>query len=1117
MARKSSGRTVSNPIKAHLIAGASVEPSESTKENAEVQKIMQRILLDEFAPPAVIVDSNDRILCSSGELKSYLIEPNSNSDNTILKRARTGLRAALRKLLKEGRETARRVVNDRLSFRINGVLKKLVLTVQPLPPADGIAGMCLVIFSGTAWPDPEGRIGDKVIEEELWKSKQHLSMAMASARMGSFVWEPESDKVVWDSHHRSLSGLRETGTTGSAFFKLIHPEDVEANRLAIEKAIQGEQDYDAEFRIIRADGTTVWLAGRGKIVAAADGQPLRMIGLNWDITDQKMSVEKIRLGEARLQRIIEGASVGIALVRSTGDVYRANDAALGILGIDKNVFLRDGYDWRTAIRPQDLSTTAAIIGDLVETGRIAPYEVLLQRQDGSLLSVIINAFMIDRANDEHVVFLFDLTLQKEQERQIRDSEQRLRLAIGTARLALWEWDIVDDQIRWSRELEERIGLEPSESIGSFQEFLALIHVDDRGNVERLFKQCLEDRSPLQAEFRMRQSDGTFRWLMTTAHVSTDKNDSPTQMIGVELDITDRKVAEEQDKRQAEDSRFLSEAGETLASSLNLEETLSSVTRLAVPALADWAFIDVLDDQGISRRIKVAHGDPSHHELAARVARFPANCDVMAHTPARALFKGESLLISEFTDERIVQSAQNAEHEDVIRNIAPRSLIVVPLIARNLSFGALTLVTAQSNRRFGTRELSLVEELARRCAVAIDNARLFEAGQQANISKSQFLANMSHEIRTPMTAVLGYADLLADNETDPEKAGYLRTIKRNGQFLLEIINDVLDLSKIEFGKLEIERVKFAPHKTVRDVVALMKIRADEKELALQVEFAGSIPVKIESDSKRLKQILINLIGNAIKFTESGGVRLVIQMATGEKPQLHFDVIDTGIGMTEHQQSRLFQPFSQGDASVTRAFGGTGLGLAISHRLAALLGGCISVESEWGQGSRFSFSIDVGDISQTEMIQPDLESMSDSLDKPKVRVKLTCRVLVVDDRRDVRILTKHFLTKAGAEVELAEDGLLALEFVTKAMQNGDPIIDLILLDMQMPRLDGYQTAIKLRKMGFQQPIIALTADAMHGDMNRCLECGCNAYLSKPIDGKLLIKMVDSHVRKDRRLEP
>ncbi len=380
-------------------------------------------------------------------------------------------------------------------------------------------------------------------------------------------------------------------------------------------------------------------------------------------------------------------------------------------------------------------------------------------------------------------------------------------------------------------------------------------------------------------------------------------------------------------------------------------------------------------------------------------------------------------------------------------------------------------------------------------------------QEANLSKSEFIANMSHEIRTPMTAVLGYTDLLAAQEQDPEKTEHLRTIKRNGSFLLEIINDILDLSKIEAGKLDIDRQEFSPHEVFADVYSMMDVRARAFQLDFSLEYQTLIPAKIRSDPKRLKQILVNLVGNAIKFTESGSVKLVVRFEA--QSQLRFEVIDTGIGMSSEQQQRLFQPFSQGDASVTRKFGGTGLGLAISRRLAKMLGGEITFYSELGKGSAFSCSIDTGEIDDIEMISPTPHLIVEVCPEKNTNYQLDCRILVVDDRRDVRFLTKHFLVKAGATVELAEDGQHAVELIERSCGNESPAIDLVLLDMQMPRLDGYATARALRKMGFTKPIIALTADAMHGDMTRCIECGCDSYLSKPINGPALLKAVAEYM--------
>jgi CheY-like chemotaxis protein len=309
-------------------------------------------------------------------------------------------------------------------------------------------------------------------------------------------------------------------------------------------------------------------------------------------------------------------------------------------------------------------------------------------------------------------------------------------------------------------------------------------------------------------------------------------------------------------------------------------------------------------------------------------------------------------------------------------------------------------------------------------------------------------------------------------------------------------------------MEILPERFALHDIVADVRSMMDIRANEKNIGLQVTFDGLVPAVITSDSRRIKQILINLIGNAIKFTESGGVQVSVRYQTGSTPEIRFEVVDTGIGISEEQLSRLFLPFSQGDASVTRSFGGTGLGLAISRRLATMLGGRIEVQSQVGRGSTFVFTISAGDVEGTEMIHPRFDSPAADDRSTIDQIKLDARVLVVDDRRDVRFLARHFLVKAGAAVEMADDGLAALRIIEQVVKGQGEAIDLVLLDMQMPRLDGYQTATQLRTLGFRGPIIALTADAMDGDRNRCLACGCDAYLSKPIDARQLLEVIHEH---------
>ena len=391
------------------------------------------------------------------------------------------------------------------------------------------------------------------------------------------------------------------------------------------------------------------------------------------------------------------------------------------------------------------------------------------------------------------------------------------------------------------------------------------------------------------------------------------------------------------------------------------------------------------------------------------------------------------------------------------------------------------------------------------------SRLAESSARA---KSQFLANMSHEIRTPMTAILGFAEMLLGeagiDRAPPQRVEAIRTIQRNGEYLLALINDILDISKIEAGKLDVERIRCLPVEVLSEVVSLMQARAAAKNLPLTLEYAGGIPEVIHSDPIRLRQILINLVGNAIKFTETGSVRVVARLVedTGRPSLLRIDVIDSGIGMRPDQIERLFTPFSQADSSTTRRFGGTGLGLTISKRLAEILGGSIAVRSQPGRGSTFSISVETGDISAVKRVtDPRAAAASGRRSAGEARVPsapLDCCILLAEDGPDNQRLISFLLEKAGAQVTLAENGQVACDEALAAQAAGKPF-DVILMDMQMPLMDGYQAARRLRSEGCRSPILALTAHAMEGDEEECLAAGCDGYLTKPIHRTTLIAAI------------
>ncbi|MGZ5278714.1 MAG: response regulator [Pseudobdellovibrionaceae bacterium] len=377
---------------------------------------------------------------------------------------------------------------------------------------------------------------------------------------------------------------------------------------------------------------------------------------------------------------------------------------------------------------------------------------------------------------------------------------------------------------------------------------------------------------------------------------------------------------------------------------------------------------------------------------------------------------------------------------------------------------------------------------------------------ANETKSRFLANMSHEIRTPLGAILGFSELVVDPlSSESEKSESISVIRRNGEQLSKIIDDILDLSKVEAGKLDIDLKPIDLAELLRGVQTLMTMPAREKGLEVEFSINGRIPAKICSDANRLQQVLINVIGNGIKFSSKGNLRVTVSFLPATEDllsRLHISVQDSGPGLTAQQIQNLFQPFTQVDTSMTRKYGGTGLGLALSRRLSRALGGDIDVQPSLpGRGCNFEITIATGSLVGVEMIQS-LDTPSSSLAAQAGAQSATLKglkILLVEDSEDNQILLKRFITMEGACVDLANNGLQGVE---QAL-SGDH--DVVLMDIQMPELDGYDAISRLRGQGFKKPIIALTAHGMIEDRQRCLQVGSDDHVAKPVNRAHLINRI------------
>jgi PAS domain S-box-containing protein len=653
-----------------------------------------------------------------------------------------------------------------------------------------------------------------------------------------------------------------------------------------------------------------------------------------------------------------------------------------------------------------------------------------------------------------LTFLYEAAMAR-MLRLVRESQQRYRAVVEDTPLLICTY-LPDTTLTYVNEAYCRY-FERSREALLGRSFLDLILEQDHAAVREMIASMVATPGVRVSEYRVSGPDGAEVWLRWTNRAIFDPKGRSMMCQAIGEDITERKQAEAKLRREKEVA----------------DDIINSLPGLFYVLNAEGRIVRWND-----RWLAVT--GYSEGEMGVKLATD--------------FFEGaDKALIADRMMTVLREGAANAEAEIVTKN------------GRKIPYYFTGL-----RRNFDGKPhiVGLGIDITRQKHTEAELARARNAAEAATHAKSEFLANMSHEIRTPMTAILGFSDILMESVSDRERLDAASTIKRNGEYLIRIINDILDLSKIEAGKMDVEHIRCSLCQILAEVAELMRVRANAKNLPLEIEYEGPIPQNIRSDPTRLRQILINLTSNAIKFTEVGTVRLVTRLLDAEsaEPKIQFDVVDSGVGMTVEQIVRLFRPFHQADTSTTRKFGGTGLGLTISKRLAKKLGGDIAVKSTYGEGSTFTVTVGTGPLDGVVLLDNPPKDISfwDDIDTPPAKAKLDCRVLLAEDGPDNQRLISFLLKRAGAEVVLAENGQIALDLALAARNEGRPF-DVILMDMQMPVMDGYNATGKLRAAGYEGPIIALTAHTMSTDRDKCLAAGCDDYMIKPIDREMIIATV------------
>jgi signal transduction histidine kinase len=557
------------------------------------------------------------------------------------------------------------------------------------------------------------------------------------------------------------------------------------------------------------------------------------------------------------------------------------------------------------------------------------------------------------------------------------------------------------------------------------------------------------------------------------------------------------------------ARFLADVGEALASSLDYETTLKTVANLAVPDIADWCAVDIVDDEGNLQRLAVAHVNPAKLHLAETIqASYPEPRDA-AGGVWEVIRSGQPTMMADIPDALIAAAARDQEHLRLLREIGLTSYICAPLMTRGRASGAITFVSAESRRRYTEADLRFVQDVASRAALAVENARAYKEANDANRLKDEFLGTLSHELRTPLNAILGYARMLRGGVfTDAVKqARALEILERNAQALTQIVEDVLDVSRIISGKLRLNIQETDLGAVIDDAVGTVLPAADAKGVQVRVDLDRATP-PVPGDPERLQQVVWNLLTNAVKFTPPGGsVQVTLAHADGKAVIV---VSDTGRGIAPGFLPHLFERFRQADSRFSREHGGLGLGLAIAREIVETHGGILQAASE-GEGRGATFSVTLAVVAaelRVGSLALDAETEEGEAVR-SIRGRLAgVRVLVVDDDDDARALVQAIVEEAGGTASAVDSAPRALERLDTEMA------DVMVADLGMPGMDGLALieAVRRRSDGAKSmPAIALTAYARSQDRIRALSSGYQRHLSKPIDHVQLVAAVVSVVMK------
>ncbi|HEY9848547.1 MAG TPA: PAS domain S-box protein [Leptolyngbyaceae cyanobacterium] len=960
----------------------------------------------------------------------------------------------------------------------------------------------------------------KQTEEALRESNQRLDSLIQASPLAIVATDREGKVKMWSPAAEKIFGWKEEEVLENLPPFVIDGEQPELRNLHQIKS-PGGLLTGVEARCQKKSGKLIDIAIWSAPLRDGKGNLSGTMALIADISERqavlrdrkKAEMEKEKIiqllenEQALLEAVLQQMPAGVMIAEApSGKLVLGNKLVekiwrqpfLEANSIEEYQRYKAFYPDGKLYEPQDWPLARSVRNGEVVTDE----EINFQRGDGNYGTMRVSSTPIYNYEGKiiaGVVTFYDITDRKRAKEALRTSEERFRILVNSMQDIVFTLDREQRYTGVFGSWWEKTGTLPESCLGRtcreiFSTRTALIH-------EAAYNRALAGET-LVYEWSFESSVG-IQYCQTSLSPLRDEYGETIGVVGVGRDITQMRRAE---KAQ----RFLAEASKVLTASLDYETTLKSVARLAVPYLADYCAIFVLEDEKLIRQVAIVHRDPAKELQLQELQKY--TLDPNADTPvAQVLRTGESLVVEEVSESFFDGIRDETSHYQFMCLLDPKSFLLVPLIARGRTLGAIAFTLTEPGHRYEQSDLVLAEDLASRAALAFDNARLYRQAKQANQIKDEFLAIVSHELRTPLNSILGWATLLRNRKFDESMMGRaLETIERNARMQSQLIEDLLDVSRMLRGKLSLN---FHPVNLVGAIEAAIEVVRPAAETS-NIELEFLLPTTnclVYGDFNRLQQIVWNLLSNAIKFTPSGGrvrVELSIEASQEEcaNPQsavtryAQIQVRDTGKGIDQNFLPYVFERFRQADSTTTRSHGGLGLGLAIVRHLIELHGGRVHAASD-GQGRGATFTVSL------PLLKEEAGSLTEEEKPPFVGEHPHCltgiRVLVVDDDPD----TLHFLTAALTEYQARVTAVGSARAALEALEQFQP--DVLISDIGMPDEDGYSLIGKLKNAWSQKgeivPAVALTAYAMETDRVKVLDAGFQKHLAKPVSSEELVSAI------------